>query len=292
MRLTEQVFADRLILDIENNRIRLDRLRSQVSTGKRFQVASEDPVRASRSLTYSRELAHLEQYTKNTDEALAWMQVTDAAVSNVREVIGQARLEAQQGGTDTTSPEARSAAAESVHRLSERLLEIGNSQFQGKYLFGGTKTTTPPFSGSGAYEGDSGLIRRAIAPGESVQVNLTGDQIFKTGTDLFAALATLETALRNNDTPTIQASMATLDAGLDNVLQSTAELGGDIQRTESTRSRLDDQRTAFEQLQSTNDDIDVTEAIVRLRAMENSYQASLAAGAQVFQNSLMNYLSR
>ncbi len=292
MRLTQDVITRRIIQDIQTNTFDLDRLRAQVSTGKRIRQASEDPVRASQSLSYSRELAHLDQYTKNTDEALGWMHVTDAALQNVHEIIAQARLEAQQAGTDTMTPEARLASAENVRRLHERVREIGNSMYQGHYLFGGHKTTTPPFSASGVYAGDSGQIFRAIAPGESVVVNVAGDRLLKTGTDLFSALNSLENALRNNDTQAILTSMDTLDHSLNQTLQIEAEWGAQIQRVESTRSRLDDQRTAFEKLQSTNDDVDVTEAIVRLRSLENSYQASLSAGAQVFQTSLLNFLNR
>lgn len=55
-------------------------------------------------------------------------------------------------------------------------------------------------------------------------------------------------------------------------------------------NRLATQKTTFKTLQSSNEDIDVTEVMVQLTSMDNTYNSALMATSKILQNSLMNYI--
>lgn len=61
-------------------------------------------------------------------------------------------------------------------------------------------------------------------------------------------------------------------------------------RLDLIMNRLTTQKTTFQTLQSANEDIDVTEVMVQLTSMDNSYNSALMATSKILQNSLMNYL--
>ncbi len=56
------------------------------------------------------------------------------------------------------------------------------------------------------------------------------------------------------------------------------------------QNRLTTQKTTFKTLQSENEDIDVTEVMVQLTSMDNSYNSALMATSKIMKNTLMNYI--
>ena len=60
-------------------------------------------------------------------------------------------------------------------------------------------------------------------------------------------------------------------------------------RLDLISNRLMTQKTTFETLQSTNEDVDVTETTIKLTNMNYCYQSALMATSKILQNSLMNY---
>ncbi len=55
-------------------------------------------------------------------------------------------------------------------------------------------------------------------------------------------------------------------------------------------SRLQNQKTTFETLQSQNEDIDITEVAISLESASVTYEAALMATSKIMQNTLLNYL--
>jgi flagellar hook-associated protein 3 FlgL len=55
-------------------------------------------------------------------------------------------------------------------------------------------------------------------------------------------------------------------------------------------SRLQNQKTTFETLQSQNEDIDITEVAINLESASTTYEAALMATSKIMQNTLLNYL--
>lgn len=290
MRVTERLIHRGVVDDIHRHMASMARLQKQISSGRRLSGISEEPIDAARSIRLRATDAGLKQFQKSAQEGTAWMNATLSGLTRVREVMQDARLNALQGGTDTTPAEGRLAMAEDTTRLLEALREVGNSRWEGQYLFGGQSTTSPAFADNGQYQGDDGRVWRDIAPGETIPVNLTGSEVFKTGTDLFAALETLRTALLNNDPAAVRAALPALEAGTNQVLRFEASLGAETERAEMTQSRLAEMASTVTKRISENDDTDMAQAAIDLANADRQYQASLAASARLFSVSLLDFL--
>lgn len=81
----------------------------------------------------------------------------------------------------TATPSTVSAALDSVNAALNQLIELGNTNFNGQYLFAGSETGTPPFqlvNGNVQYVGNDNAINTYSSPTTLIQANITGDQAF------------------------------------------------------------------------------------------------------------------
>ena len=114
--------------------------------------------------------------------------------------------------------------------------------------------------------------------------------MFRNGTNLFAALDALQTALQNDDPAAVRGAVPALDDGIKKVLRMEASLGAETERVTLTQSRLDEMNVTLTKRRSENDDTDMAQAAMDLQSENNVYQASLAASARLFGASLLDFL--
>lgn len=74
------------------------------------------------------------------------------------------------------------------------------------------------------------------------------------------------------------------------VNKAVADLGSRYKRLELTEARLEDQLTSFNEMLTSNDTVDIEDAIVNYTAALTAYNASLNATAKIAQNSLLDFL--
>ncbi len=68
------------------------------------------------------------------------------------------------------------------------------------------------------------------------------------------------------------------------------KVGCTVQQLELTEDRMSNQQITLEELQSENDDLDISEIIINYTAAYNAYQASLTAASKLGNMSLLNYM--
>ena len=77
---------------------------------------------------------------------------------------------------------------------------------------------------------------------------------------------------------------------LDTANLATTNCGTRGMKLDLIQNRLMSQQTNFENLQSENENVDVTEVAVQLTSAELTYEAALMATGKIMQTSLMNYI--
>ena len=85
----------------------LSRLNTQMSTGKRINQPSDDPVGAARALDLSHLTADVAQYQRNISAANARLGLEDQTLSNAGNVLGRVRVLVLQAVNDTQSDDTR-----------------------------------------------------------------------------------------------------------------------------------------------------------------------------------------
>ena len=76
----------------------------------------------------------------------------------------------------------------------------------------------------------------------------------------------------------------------DKVNVAVSDLGGRYNRLLLTQSRLGDQQVDFEDLLSSNEDVDLVDTIIKYTSAETIYNSSLSAASKLVQTSLLDFL--
>ena len=77
---------------------------------------------------------------------------------------------------------------------------------------------------------------------------------------------------------------------LNNVNEATTACGTREKKLDLIKNRLMSQKTSFEELQSENENVDLSDTAIELQGANVAYEAALMATGKILQTSLVNYL--
>lgn len=300
MRVTHQLIKNNVMRNIHNNLGRMSKLQNMLSSGKQLSKPSDDPVRVARVMSHNTTLARSDQYKRNIHSANSWMNVTEGALQHIGDVLQRARELAIKGATGTNSEGSRRAIAMEIDELTNVLVQLGNTSYEGRYIFAGYQTNDEPFSRdksllesgeptSVTYTGDDGILTWEVAPQVTIRGNITGNELFL-DLDIFATMDNLEKALLDGDDAAMQEAIGKLSAAVDHILDKRASIGAITNGLETVMEKYLSDDIAFKELRSQLEDIDFAEMYMNFAVMESIYRASLSAGARIIQPSLLDFL--
>jgi flagellar hook-associated protein 3 FlgL len=143
MRITQNMMSNTMMLNINRNMKKLNDLYTQMSTLKKIQRPSDDPIIAGRALKYRTRVAETSQYKENIDEAVNWMDVTESSIDNIQSVLDSMREKCNQAANDTNNIKNQKTIADQLEELKKQLMHEGNTSYDGgRYLFSGFRTDT------------------------------------------------------------------------------------------------------------------------------------------------------
>lgn len=289
MRVTNSMMVRNMLDHLKKNMGDLNDLNEQLSSGKLFQMPSDAPIKVADSMNYKSQLNRNTQYQRNTDQAQNWLNTTESALKNGTEVIQRARELAIYASTDSVTSEDREAIASEVKELRDELVDISRTKLGDSYIFSGQQTDQEPFDDTLTYQWDNDKISRRLNENVKMNINLTGDEIFQ---DEITALDGLYNDLNSGaDGETIgNNNLTNMDNAINNFTQRRSEVGGKLKRIENLKNRLEANEIHLNQLKSRNEDADLAEVITNLKMEENVYRASLASGARIMQQSLVDFI--
>ncbi len=311
-RITERMMNDNVIQVMLSNRNKLNELQEQIASGKKITTPSDDPNAAISILSNNTSLQQIENYTTNINYAISEVETADNALLSAIEIVHQAKELTVKAANATSGSSELKAINSQVEQLISQLKDLGNTQFNNKYLFGGLNTQTAPFQSVGAGGDEVAYIGTAysltgeyerkveISPNITAVINVAGNQVFGQYTSgppeqkegLFNTLKELSSALTAEppDYNDIRSKIDDLDDNLTTLLDSQAKLGGVMSKLEATKNKLEEDTITFTKFKSNYEDIDLAKTISDMQFQQTALEASLSASARVLQQSLLNYI--
>ncbi|MCK4858693.1 MAG: flagellar hook-associated protein FlgL, partial [candidate division Zixibacteria bacterium] len=180
-RVTQSMLSNQVMFNLTRTPSRFFELQNMMSTNRRINKPSDDPIGTIRDLSYRERLADITQFKANISMGRTWMLSIDSALGDANNAAAAAYEIAVEMANDTYDATARMAAANQAQSLGDQIIEAANIQVQGRYLFSGYKTATRPFevgAGGAVYQGDSGTIELSVDSNSRVQVNTIGADVF------------------------------------------------------------------------------------------------------------------
>jgi len=292
MRITQGMLSNNMINNLSNSYSKLNTYMEQLSTGKKINRPSDDPVIAMKGMGYRTQVTEVEQFKRNTNEMHTWMDNSDAALDKATKALQKMRELAVQASNDTYDAEERQNIKEEVEQLKEHLVDIANTNVNGKYIFNGTATDTKPVTdvnGELVVSGNTTPVMIEVTSGTKLQVNVDGTDVFND--ELFNTdIPNFIDALESNDQEAIESSIETLDDNIQGVINARADLGARMNRLELVENRLEQQAISAKKTMSENEDIDYEKAITELITQESVHRAALSVGGRIIQPTLIDFL--
>lgn len=143
MRITNKVIQNNSLNNINTNKLLQDKLSQQMSTEKKVNRPSDDPIVAIRALRLRTNVNQVNQYyEKNVPDAESWLHVTESALSSMSEVVTDMIAQCTKGSDEYLKTSDRETIITALKALRDEVYSTGNADYAGRYIFTGYRTDT------------------------------------------------------------------------------------------------------------------------------------------------------
>lgn len=293
MRVTQSMLSGNMLRNLSNSYSKLGKLQEQITTGKKVNRPSDDPVVAMKGIHYRTELNNVKQFSRNIGEAYNWLDTTDNTFDKIGSALQRARELMVQASSDTTTPDDREKINSELKQLREHVQDLANTKIGNRYIFSGTKTTTPP------YEKGTGYVDPAADPafqksieievfnGIEIQINANPIELFRNIDGMFEQI---ETNIASSTAGDLSGHIEAIDNQIDDLLSMRADIGARQNRIELMDDRLQSQEIIATKQMSDNEDVDYEKTITDMITQESIHRAALSVGSRIIQPTLVDFL--
>lgn len=143
MRITNKIMQNNNLANINTNKLLQDKLSTQMSTEKKINRPSDDPVVAIRALRLRSNVTEVTQYySRNIPDAESWLNVTEEAVKNLASIVTEMQKQCTKGANGDIKTSDRLIIIEQLKALADEVYSTGDADYAGRYVFTGYRTDT------------------------------------------------------------------------------------------------------------------------------------------------------
>lgn len=141
MRITNNMILHNTSSNINGNKINVNNLNNQMTSQKKIQRPSEDPVIAVRALRLRSTLSEIDQYYENNiPDAESWLEITATALKNMNSILTDIRSQCVYGASDQLTADDRKTILAQLEKLRNQVYSEGNADYAGRTVFTGYRT--------------------------------------------------------------------------------------------------------------------------------------------------------
>ncbi|KGR80616.1 flagellar hook-associated protein FlgL [Ureibacillus manganicus] len=299
MRVTQSMLSGNMLKNLSNSYSKLGKIQEQINTGKKVTRPSDDPVVAMKGIGYRTQLNNVEQFSRNIGEAYNWLDTTDDTFDKIGSTLQRANELMVQVSSDTNTKEDREKINSELQQLRQHVQNLSNTKIGNRYIFSGTKTTTPPFNtdtkkyetGSDPATTDEAFeksIEIEVFDGIKLKVNTTPIELFNEIDRTFQQINSDITAGKTGKD--LSQHLQTISNNMDELIKTRADIGARQNRVELMDARLQSQEIIATKRMSENEDIDYEKAITEMITQESIHRAALSVGGRIIQPTLVDFL--
>lgn len=181
MRISTQMMYDQNMRGITDSQSKWLGYGEQMSTGKRVNRPSDDPIAASQAIVLSQSQSQNSQFALARSFATQKVSLEDNVLGQVTAAITSAKEKLVYAGNATLSDDDRLSLASDLQGIRDQMMNLANTaDGNGRFIFAGFKTEEPPFDAvTGAYKGGAEPISQQVDTARNLVISHTGAQIFE-----------------------------------------------------------------------------------------------------------------
>lgn len=291
-RITQQMTSARAIANVQKNMTTLATYSEQVSSGKRINRPSDDPIGTAQAMNLRTSLADQSQYSSNASDGLGWLSAADTALGSASDELLDAYQDGVKAVNGALNDSDRDSLAQEVENARSNLLALANTTYQDRPIFGGVTSGTTAYDSSGSYTGTDGAVNREVGDNVTVKVNVDASASFGTtsGSTVFDKLTALANAIRSGNTDDITAATSAVTTARTQIVAARSDAGLRYNSITSASDRIDNTTLSLKSSLSDVEDVDTAEAYTQLSLQEVTYKAALSATSSTLSLSLSDFL--
>ncbi len=298
MRVPDSKRYDMAASRVQDAKARNAKSLEQISTTKRINTLTDDPIGYSSVINLSNTIGNVKQYQRNLNFAKGFVENTELALTGLTDKLIRAKELAVGMANDTYGADSKEAVSKEIGEIMKEVVGLGNTSFNNRYVFSGFRTQTPSFDVSGQFLGDDGKIFIPISMNSYRQVNIPGRNLFEATEEeqkqghfnLIDALDVFQDGLTNNDKPLIHKALDEIDFQIQKVTSFQANVGAIFNGLEAAGKRLEMEEEASVKQRSEVEDVDIYAASTDFKQSEAVMQNTLLATNKLLQPSLLNFM--
>lgn len=116
-------------------------INTKLASGRQMSKISDNPVNMVSALAMRSGLAEINQYQENLSFGNSMITASESALTQMKELIIDSKNQALIGINDSQNPTTRTYVADEIHVYLEQAVTLANTKWDGKYVFGGYRTT-------------------------------------------------------------------------------------------------------------------------------------------------------
>jgi flagellar hook-associated protein 3 FlgL len=273
-------------------------LSAELASGLRVSQIGDDPVAAAQNVQLLNNIQQDDSFTQTSTLTQGRLQVTDSTLGDVVTQLNQALSLAAQANNGTLDASDLKAISSQIAGVRDEVLSLANTSYQGQYLFGGSDTGTTPFTldnsttpATVSYNGDSDVTSLVSPTGQSIQLNLPGNQVFTSVTaNVLGTLNSLVADYASGTNAGGAADTASLNTALNFVSQQRVTIDNSITRLTDASGVATEQSTQLTGVQTDLMQPNVATISTQLALAESQQTALIAVITSLGQGSLFDKL--
>jgi len=293
-------YVSNLVTSLDRTQSAEQLLMSELSSGVRVNSLSQDPVASGENVLLLNQIQRDDSFTQSSSLVHGQLQVADSALGGVVSQLTQAISLATAANNGTLNSSQLKAISNQLAGIRDDVTSLANTSYQGQYIFAGSQTSTTPFTTSNlttpattTYNGDSNVNFLHTPDGQTIQLNMPGDQIFTaSGTNsVFGALNKLVADYATGTS--VGASVVdteALGASLNYVSQQRVTLDNSLTRLTAASDAITSEKTQLTSAQTSLLQADLPQISTQLSLAETQQTALEDVISQLGSGSLFQKL--
>ncbi len=295
-----------LLLELNRQNTKVFRTQEQVATGKVADNYKDIAADTGVLLTAKKVETRTIQFQNNITELSARVEIQNIQLTRIEDAAAELR----QDVLSAIALESGAALSEKIDAAFQRILNTLNSQFDDRYIFGGTRSDQPPVNIStladlvaaptvaGIFENNQLRPSAPIDEGQDITIGFLADALGQDILQVIKDLATFDAGpsgpfgdhLTSAQRSFLESQVAVLNSAHEGLIDQTAANGLLANQLDEARDRHETSLISIRQFISDIEDVDLAEAVTRLNQDQVAVQASARILADLNNLTLLNFI--
>lgn len=326
-RITQNYASNTMVNQVLKNRAEVNKYSNEISSG--LKVTNPGETKQAGTISQFQEmLSRIEGYKSRIGVGTSMLSFQDGVLEQANDIIGRAKEIGTQAANESNSSITRQQMAAEIFQLRDQMVNLANSSYQGRFIFGGADDDDPPFDAATyatpatglssvryAFDAENGTgTQRSIQISDDVSMTVTtgAGQLFSNTIDALERMGrALEGFSTNPATGTpdgtgtayafpddfstqtlaIQDTLNLLEqARTGDIMPERVSIGARVKRLQTAESLLSLNKTSAEQVLDKLQNADVVESASKLSIAQTAFEASLQVTLRALNLSILNFL--